>query len=72
MAKPHEFDFGAAPATKPSTGQRTRDEVMRDVRLAVAQNSNYGRQSRTPGSNPYDSQMGRPQRNVWGTHKRPS
>lgn len=72
MGKPHTIDSGPAPATPSPTAERTRDEVLRDVRLAIAQSSNYGRRSRRPGANPYDSQLGRPQRDVWGTHKRPT
>jgi hypothetical protein len=72
MGKSDQFDFGPTPATAPPAEKRTRDEVLRDVRLAIAQSNNYGRKSRRPGANPYDSQLGRPQRDVWGNHKRPT
>jgi hypothetical protein len=52
------------------TPRRNRDEVLRDLKLAIAQNSNYGRESRLQGSNPYDSQLGRSSGDVWGG-KRP-
>lgn len=72
MGKPDTIGLGSAPTTPSPTAKRTREDVLRDIRLAVAQSTNYGRRSRTPGANPYDSQFGRPQRNVWGNHKRPS
>lgn len=59
------------PAVKPDD-RRTREEVLRDVKLAIAQSSNYGREARAQGSNPYDSRLGRPQRDIWGGHKRPT
>jgi hypothetical protein len=74
MGKGHEFDFGQtqAAAEQNAAQGRSRDEILREVKLAIAKNSNYGRPSRTQGSNPYDSRLGRPQRNIWGTHKRPT
>ena len=65
MGKTNEF------APKPADG-RTREEVLRDVKLAIAQSNSYGRGSRTQGANPYDSRLGRPQRDIWGGHKRPT
>jgi hypothetical protein len=67
MGKTHEFDLGPSPAQEQ---KRSRDEVLRDVRQAIAQSSNYGRETRRPGSNPYDSELGRPQRDIWAVKKR--
>jgi hypothetical protein len=67
MGKTNESDVGASPPQAPT---RSRDEVLRDVRQAIAQSSNYGRQTRRPGSNPYDSELGRPQRDIWAVKKR--
>jgi|HubBroStandDraft_4_1064222.scaffolds.fasta_scaffold68672_3 hypothetical protein len=73
MGKGHDFDFGhAQPQPERSANGRSREEVLRDVKLAIAQNSNYGREHRAQGSNPYDSRLGKPQRYIWGSHKRPS
>lgn len=73
MGKTNEFDSGKGPtpAQRPIE-KRSRDEVLRDVKLAIAQNNNYGREARAQGSNPYDSRLGRPQRDIWGGHKRPT
>jgi hypothetical protein len=67
MGKTNESDIDASP---PQTQQRSREEVLRDVRHAIAQSSNYGREARRPGSNPYDSELGRPQRDIWAVKKR--
>jgi hypothetical protein len=67
MGKPFESDFRDSP---PPAEKRSRDEVLRDVRLAIAQNNNYGREARQRGFNPYDSKLGRPQRDVWASRKR--
>jgi hypothetical protein len=73
MGKGHEFDFGQTSAQAVGGSEkRSREEVLREVKLAIAQNNNYGRESRQQGSNPYDSRLGRPQRNLWGSHKRPA
>jgi hypothetical protein len=73
MRKEHEFDFGQTRTPDQSAAQkRSREEVMREVKLAIAQNNNYGREARQQGSNPYDSRLGRPQRDIWGSHKRPT
>jgi hypothetical protein len=68
MGKPTDNWRFAPPEKAP---KRSRDEVLRDVKLAIAQNSNYGREERTQGSNPYDSRLGRPRRDIWGSNKRP-
>jgi hypothetical protein len=73
MRKEHEFDFGQTPTAPQGTSEkRSREEVLREVKLAIAQNNNYGREARQQGSNPYDSRLGKPQRNIWGSHKRPT
>jgi len=51
--------------------KRTREEVLRDVKLAIAKGKNYGRETRAQGANPYDSAMGKPQRDVWGGKRAP-
>jgi len=63
MGKRSEIDWGFSP--QQGTAKRSREEVLRDVKLAIAQGSNYGREARLQGSNPYDSRFGRPQRDVW-------
>jgi len=51
--------------------KRTHEEVLRDVKLAIAKSRNYGRETRLQGSNPYDSAMGQPQRDIWGGKRGP-
>lgn len=51
--------------------KRTREEVLRDVKLAIAKGRNYGRETRVQGANPYDSAMGKPQQDVWGSKRAP-
>jgi hypothetical protein len=63
MGKTSEIDWAFSP--REATPKRSREEVLRDVKLAIAQGSNYGREARQQGSNPYDSRLGRPQRNLW-------
>jgi hypothetical protein len=67
MGKSFELELRGSP---PPAEKRSREEVLRDVRLAIAQSSNYGRQARQRGFNPYDSELGRPQRDVWAGKKR--
>jgi hypothetical protein len=51
----------------PQGPRRTQDEVLRDIKVALATGgSNYGRGWRQQGSNPYDSELGRSPRDVWG------
>jgi hypothetical protein len=69
MGKAFKFDLGGSP---PPGEKRSREEVLRDVRLAIAQANNYGRATRQQGSNPYDSKLGRPQRDIWAGKKRTS
>jgi len=53
--------------TPPQAPRRTQDEVLRDIKIALATGgSNYGRGSRQQGSNPYDSELGHSPRDVWG------
>jgi hypothetical protein len=52
--------------------QRTREEILRSVKLALATGSNYGRGTRQQGANPYDSRLGKPQHDVWSRGKRPA
>jgi hypothetical protein len=63
MGKTPEIDWRLSPQKHAPT--RSRDEVLRDVKLAIAQGINYGREARAQGSNPYDSRLGKPQRDVW-------
>jgi hypothetical protein len=71
MGKTHEFDFGyAATAAREPADKRTREEVLRDVKLAIAQSNNYGREARMQGANPYDSRLGKPQQDIWSGPKR--
>ena len=68
-----DFDSKAAkPAAIPS-GERTREEVLRDIKVAIAQERNYGRETRSRGFNPYENSLGAPQRSdVWGSKRRPT
>jgi hypothetical protein len=72
MEKMQELDFNSSPPARKPADTRSREEILRDCKLAIAQNANYGRQGRLQGSNPYDSRLGKPQRDVWGSHKRPT
>jgi hypothetical protein len=62
---------GDAASHSPAPSGRSREQVFRDMKLAIAQNSSYGREKRVQGFNPYDCDLGRPQRDVWGG-KRPA
>jgi hypothetical protein len=72
MGKTNEFDFSSRSplSAREPADKRTREEVLRDVKLAIAQSSNYGSEARTQGSNPYDSRLGKPQRDIWSGRKR--
>ncbi len=63
-------------ASQPSTvtpQRRDREEVLQEIKVAIAQERNYGREARARGANPYDSHCGAPQqRDVWGTRRRPT
>ena len=51
---------------------RTREEVLREIKVAIAKERNYGREARSRGANPYESDLGAPQRrDVWGSKRRP-
>jgi len=69
MGKTAELEWRVSTQEVP---KRTREEVLRDVKLAIAKGKNYGRERRVQGANPYDSSMGQPQRDVWGGGKRPT
>jgi hypothetical protein len=70
MGKSSEIDRQSRP-TEAAAPQRSREEVLRKVKLALATGANYGREARQQGANPYDSRLGRPQRDIWGRGKRP-
>jgi len=63
MGKISELDWGFSP--QKAAPKRSREEALREVKLAIAQGNNYGREARLQGSNPYDSRLGKPQRDVW-------
>lgn len=52
--------------SEPVAYGRSRGEVLRDIKVALATGSNYGREARQQGFDPYDSRLGRTPRNVWG------
>jgi hypothetical protein len=69
----HTAQLDSQPATsKAPAPERSREEVLRTVKLALATGSNYGRGTRQQGANPYDSRLGRPQNDIWGRGKRPA
>jgi len=68
MGNASELDWRSSSQELP---KRTREEVLRDVKLALAKGRNYGRETRLQGANPYDSAMGKPQRDVWGGKRAP-
>jgi hypothetical protein len=63
MGKTLDLDRSPNP---PDASKRTRGELLRDIKLALATGSNYGRGARQQGFNPYDSQLGRTPRDLWG------
>ena len=66
------IDSKAAPAAG-SQGQRAREDVLHDIKVALAKERNYGREARSRGSNPYESNLGVPQqRDIWGSRRRPA
>jgi hypothetical protein len=53
--------------------RRSREQVLQDIKVAIAQARNYGREERAHGSNPYEADQGLPQRSdVWGSKRRPA
>lgn len=56
-----------APAAKaaPASVPHRLDEVLKQVKAELLSGH-----ERRRGANPYDSQLGRPNRDVWGTRKR--
>jgi hypothetical protein len=63
MGKTLDMDLRLSP---PGAPRRTQGEVLRDIKLALATGSNYGRNVRQQGFDPYDSRLGRTPRDVWG------
>jgi hypothetical protein len=56
-----------SPLSPSEAPRRSQDEVLNDIKVALATGgSNYGRGGRQQGSNPYDSELGRSPRDVWG------
>ena len=67
------IDSKATPAAEAPQGQRYRKDVLHDIKVALAKESNYGREARSRGSNPYESNLGVPQqRDIWGSRRRPA
>ena len=67
------IDSKAVPAAGSPQGQRTREGVLHDIKVALAKERNYGREARSRGSNPYESSLGVPQqRDIWGSRRRPA
>jgi len=64
--------MGKTAQLEPQAPKRTREEVLRSVKLALATGGNYGRGTRQQGANPYDAQLGKPQHDVWNRGKRPA
>jgi hypothetical protein len=53
--------------------RRSREQVLQDIKVAIAQARNYGREERSRGSNPYEADQGLPLRgDVWGSKRRPA
>jgi hypothetical protein len=64
MANTSQTEPGLSTSEAP---RRSQDEVLKDIKVALATGgSNYGRGGRQQGSNPYDSELGRSPRDVWG------
>lgn len=55
----------AAAKAPPAPEPHRLDEVVKQVKAQLLSGH-----ERRRGSNPYDSQLGRPSRDVWGTRKR--
>ena len=55
----------AAATAPPAPVPHRFDEVVKQVKAQLLSGH-----ERRRGSNPYDSQLGRPNRDVWGTRKR--
>ena len=73
--KPDEMgtESKASQPTVVTPPRRDREEVLQEIKVAIAQERNYGREARARGANPYDSNRGMPpQRDVWGTKRRPT
>jgi hypothetical protein len=50
---------------------RPRDEVLKDIALALVTNHGVGNEShRRGGFDPYDSRLGAARRDVWGQKRR--
>jgi hypothetical protein len=64
MGKASQIGTGCSP--QKGAPSRSREEVLRDVKLAIAQDNNYGREARVQGANPYNSYFGKPRRDIWG------
>lgn len=52
--------------SEPVAYRRTRGEVLRDIKVALATGSRYGLEARQQGFDPYDSRLGRTPRSIWG------
>jgi hypothetical protein len=64
MGNASQTESSLSPSEAP---RRTQDEVLRDIKVALATGgSNYGRGGRQQGFNPYDSELGRSPRDIWG------
>ncbi|HEX4377232.1 MAG TPA: hypothetical protein VHZ99_08785 [Steroidobacteraceae bacterium] len=63
----------ASEPTLAAPARRTREDVLQEIKVAIAQERNYGRDARARGANPYDSNHGMPQqRDIWGSKRRPT
>jgi hypothetical protein len=55
----------------PQPPPRRRDEVIKEIALALVTNNGVGVDSRVCGGfDPYDSRLGGAQRDVWGKRRR--
>lgn len=68
-----ETESKASQPTLAAPARRTREDVLQEIKVAIAQERNYGREARARGANPYDSNHGMPQQcDIWGSKRRPT